>query len=120
LRQQIDRTGILYGCLIFFLALWVLVVFLEPIRNAVPETDSWWMVPVFAHFLEGESSLERLLLALSRPLNFIHAPGGENLAESAAQRAAAIAHLDAALEAVLPLHAGVPDEPYGQYVKPRG
>ncbi len=52
-------------------------------------------------------------------VNFIRAPGGENLAESAALRTAAIAYLDAALEPVLPLHADAPDEPYAQYVKPR-
>lgn len=51
-------------------------------------------------------------------LNFIHAPGGENLVESAAQRAETIAYLNATLEAAVPLHVEVPDEVYARYVKP--
>lgn len=51
-------------------------------------------------------------------LNYIHAPGGENLVESAAQRAAAIRYLDEHLKGVVPLHVDVPDELYGRYVKP--
>ncbi len=51
-------------------------------------------------------------------LNFIRAPGGENLAESAAQRAETIAYLDATLEAAVPLHAEIADEVYGRYVRP--
>jgi 2-polyprenyl-3-methyl-5-hydroxy-6-metoxy-1,4-benzoquinol methylase len=51
-------------------------------------------------------------------LNFIHAPGGENLVESAAQRAETIAYLNATLEAAVPLRVEVPDEVYARYVKP--
>ena len=50
-------------------------------------------------------------------VNFIEDPGGENLAESAAERAATIALLDRELQPVLPLHAAVRDEVYGRYVK---
>ncbi len=52
-------------------------------------------------------------------LNFIHAPGGENLVESAAQRAEAILYLNRTLQAAVPLHVGLPDEVYARYVKPR-
>lgn len=52
-------------------------------------------------------------------VNFIEAPGGENLAESAAQRAETIAYLNAALVAVVPLRADVREEVNAQYVKPR-
>ena len=52
-------------------------------------------------------------------LNFIEAPGGENLAEAAAQRAATIAYLNAALDTVIPLRVEVKDEVNAQYVKPR-
>jgi len=52
-------------------------------------------------------------------LNFIEAPGGENLAESAEERAATIAFLDGALEAVVPLRVEVRDEVNARYVKPR-
>lgn len=51
-------------------------------------------------------------------LNFIEAPGGENLAESAAQRAATIGYLDATLRAVVPLRVDVRDEVNAHYVKP--
>ncbi len=51
-------------------------------------------------------------------VNFIDAPGGENLLESAAQRAETIAYLNSALQGVVSLHAGARDEVYGQYVKP--
>jgi len=53
-------------------------------------------------------------------LNFVHAPGGANLAEAAAQRAEAIKHLEATLQAEVPLHVDVPEELYARYVKPRG
>jgi 2-polyprenyl-3-methyl-5-hydroxy-6-metoxy-1,4-benzoquinol methylase len=52
-------------------------------------------------------------------LNFIEAPGGENLVESAAQRADTIAFLDRTLEAITPLRVDVHDEVNAQYVKPR-
>jgi SAM-dependent methyltransferase len=52
-------------------------------------------------------------------VNFIDAPGDENLAESAAQRGDTIAFLDANLEAVVPLPVGVSGEVNAQYVKPR-
>ena len=52
-------------------------------------------------------------------LNFIEAPGGENLAEAAAQRAATIAYLNAALDTIIPLRVEVKDEVNAQYVKPR-
>jgi SAM-dependent methyltransferase len=50
-------------------------------------------------------------------VNFIDAPGGENLKESAAERAATLTLLNSALTAIHPLHVDVPDEEYGQYVK---
>jgi SAM-dependent methyltransferase len=52
-------------------------------------------------------------------VNFIEAPGGENLAESAAQRADTIAFLDANLETVVPLPVEVSGEVNAQYVKPQ-
>ncbi len=51
-------------------------------------------------------------------LNFIEAPGGENLAESVAQRAATIAYLNDTLRGVIPLRAEVRDEVNAHYVKP--
>ena len=53
-------------------------------------------------------------------LNFIHAPGGANLAEAAEQRAEAIKLLEATMQAEVPLHVDVPEELYARYVKPRG
>jgi 2-polyprenyl-3-methyl-5-hydroxy-6-metoxy-1,4-benzoquinol methylase len=53
-------------------------------------------------------------------LNFIHAPGGENLAEAAEERADTLAYLGRTLRAEVPLHVEVPDEVYGRYVKARG
>ena len=50
-------------------------------------------------------------------LNFSHDPGKENLVESAAERAATVAYLDAHLVAEIPLG---PDEWYACYVKPAG
>lgn len=50
-------------------------------------------------------------------LNFSHDPGRENLVESAAQRTATVAWLDANLTAEVPLG---PDEWYACYVKPGG
>ncbi|MGH6953185.1 MAG: class I SAM-dependent methyltransferase [Alphaproteobacteria bacterium] len=52
-------------------------------------------------------------------VNFIHAPGGENLAESARQRAETIAYLNSALGGVVPLHVAAPNEVYARYVKAR-
>lgn len=52
-------------------------------------------------------------------VNFIDAPGGENLPESAAERRATIQYLEAHLRAVVPLHVDVPVEPYARYVKVR-
>ena len=52
-------------------------------------------------------------------LNFIDAPGGENLVESAAQRADTIAYLNRALEAVVPLPLHTAHEVDARYVKPR-
>ncbi|PYO24178.1 MAG: hypothetical protein DMD88_01610 [Candidatus Rokuibacteriota bacterium] len=52
-------------------------------------------------------------------VNFIEAPGGENLVESAAQRADTIAFLDRTLEAITPLRVDVHDEVNAQYVRPR-
>lgn len=63
--------------------------------------------------------VERLAPGGTLHVNFIHAPGGENLAEAAAQRPATIRYLDETLEPVVPLHVDAPDEPYAQYVKPR-
>lgn len=51
-------------------------------------------------------------------LNFIDDAGDENLAEAAAQRAESIAILDRELRGEVPLHAAVPNEIYGRYVKP--
>jgi len=50
--------------------------------------------------------------------NFIEAPGGENLAESAAQRADTITFLNNTLEAIAPLRVEDSDEVNAQYVKP--
>lgn len=52
-------------------------------------------------------------------VNFIHAPGGENLVESARQRAEAIAWMDADLRGVVPLRADTPNQIYARYDKPR-
>lgn len=52
-------------------------------------------------------------------VNFIHAPGGENLPESAAERRATVEYLDRHLRPVVPLHVDVPVEPYARYVKSR-
>ena len=52
-------------------------------------------------------------------VNFIHAPGGENLVESARQRAEAIAWMDANLRGVIPLRADTPNQIYARYVKAR-
>src|SRR5439155_6145436 len=52
-------------------------------------------------------------------VNFIEAPGGENLEESAAQRAETIAFLNETLEAIVPLRVDVHDEVNAEYVKPR-
>lgn len=51
-------------------------------------------------------------------LNFENEPGGENLVESAAQRAETIAYLNRALEGVIPLRAEGRAERDGQYIKP--
>lgn len=51
-------------------------------------------------------------------LNFLYAPGGENLVESAAQRAETVAFLNRALKAVVPLRTDGPEGEDGQYVKP--
>lgn len=51
-------------------------------------------------------------------VNFLNAPGGENLMESAAQRADTIAYLNAALHAVIPLRAEGGDEFDARYVRP--
>jgi SAM-dependent methyltransferase len=51
-------------------------------------------------------------------LNFIEDAGEENLAESAAQRAESLAVLGRELSAEVPLHAAVPNQIYGRYVKP--
>src|SRR5437899_927454 len=47
------------------------------------------------------------------------APGGESLAEAAAQRAATIACLNAALDSVIPLRVEVGDEVNAQSIMPR-
>lgn len=52
-------------------------------------------------------------------LNFSHAPGGENLLESAAQRAESIRYLDTALRGVVPLRVDAADQVYARYVRPR-
>jgi SAM-dependent methyltransferase len=52
-------------------------------------------------------------------VNFIEAPGGENLVEAAAQRKDTIAFLNDALQAIVPLRVEVSDEVDAQYVKPR-
>lgn len=74
MKQCAARAGILYGCLIFSLLLCGLGVLAEPIRNAVPETDNWWMLPVFSHYLQGNNPLERLILVLPRFLHYMNAP----------------------------------------------
>lgn len=51
-------------------------------------------------------------------VNFENDPGGENLVESAAQRAATIANLNRTLRAVVPLSVEGRDEILGEYVKP--
>ncbi len=51
-------------------------------------------------------------------LNFLDAPGGENLVESAAQRAETIEFLNRTLEGVIPLRVDGRDECDAQYVKP--
>jgi len=52
-------------------------------------------------------------------VNFVDEPGGdENLAESAAQRAATIEFLGRDLRGIVPLHAKGPQETHGHYVKP--
>ena len=51
-------------------------------------------------------------------LDFVDDPGGENLPESAAQRAAAIAYLNRTLQAVTPLRVDGGSEGRGLYVKP--
>ena len=63
--------------------------------------------------------VEHLRLGGTLHVNFIQAPGGENLVEAAAQRADTIAFLDETLGAVAPLRVGVHDEVNAQYVKPR-
>ena len=50
-------------------------------------------------------------------LNFEDAPGGENLAESAAERRATIDYLDRTLDPVVPLRADVADGVDARYVK---
>jgi SAM-dependent methyltransferase len=51
-------------------------------------------------------------------LNFVDEPGGdENLAESAAQRAATIEYLNRTLRGVTPLRVGGPEVVHGHYVK---
>jgi SAM-dependent methyltransferase len=52
-------------------------------------------------------------------LSFIHAPGGENLVESAAQQAESIRYLDTALRGVVPLRVDAADQVYARYVRPR-
>ena len=52
-------------------------------------------------------------------LNFIYAPGGENLVESATQRAEAISYLNTSLRGVVPLRADASEQVYARYVKPR-
>lgn len=51
-------------------------------------------------------------------LNFLDAPGGENLVESAAQRAETIALLNKTLEAVIPLRTDGAEGEDAHYVKP--
>lgn len=53
-------------------------------------------------------------------VNFVDDAGGENLAESAAQRAAVIAYLHSTLDGVTPLHLTGRDEHDAQYVKRPG
>jgi SAM-dependent methyltransferase len=50
-------------------------------------------------------------------VNFIDAPGGENLVESAAQRADTIAYLNRTLEAVVPLRVETSEEFDAHYVR---
>jgi len=52
-------------------------------------------------------------------VNFIHAPGGENLVESARQRAEAIAWMDTNLRGVIRLRVDAPIQIYARYDKPR-
>ena len=52
-------------------------------------------------------------------VNFIEAPGGENLVEAAAQRMDTIKLLNDSLEAIVPLRADVTAEVNAHYVKPR-
>ena len=53
-------------------------------------------------------------------LNFVEEPGGdENLAEAAAERAATIEYLNAALEPITPLAVRGPDVHRAHYVRPR-
>lgn len=51
-------------------------------------------------------------------VNYVDDPGGENLAESAAQRAAVIAYLGATLQGILPLGLQGSSEHDARYVKP--
>jgi 2-polyprenyl-3-methyl-5-hydroxy-6-metoxy-1,4-benzoquinol methylase len=51
-------------------------------------------------------------------VNFIYAPGGENLVESAGQRAEAIRYLDTTLRGVVPLRSDRAEQDYARYVKP--
>jgi len=51
-------------------------------------------------------------------VNFVDDAGGENLAESAAQRGETIAYLDRTLQAIVPLRAAGAAEADAQYVKP--
>jgi 2-polyprenyl-3-methyl-5-hydroxy-6-metoxy-1,4-benzoquinol methylase len=52
-------------------------------------------------------------------LSFIHAPAGENLVESADQRAGTIRYLDTALRGVVPLRVDAAGQVYARYVRPR-
>jgi len=51
-------------------------------------------------------------------VNFVNDPGGENLVESARERAATIEYLNGALRAVIPLNADGPAVVDAHYVKP--
>ena len=46
-------------------------------------------------------------------------PGGENLVESATQRAEAISYLNTSLRGAVPLRADASGQVYARYVKPR-
>lgn len=68
------RAFPLYGLLAGFLALLFLLLLWPAVRTAVPETDAWWMIPTFSHYIEGKGPLELFRFILSHSPKYFRPP----------------------------------------------